>query len=152
MAAEKRAPRGVSRFKPGVAPPVHLFCAALLWSGAGVFLLVRGIVLLTAGDSLWLVGAGVLLGFAKSYIVLDRSARRVIIRIRQFGDHTCIGAVYSWKTWLLVLAMVAFGIVIRQVGDGWSVPIGTACVAIGSGLIYSSRLAWRALWQWQTGV
>ncbi len=117
-----------------------------------MFLLVRGIILLKSGDGLWLIGAGALLGLIKSFVVLDRSARRVIVRIGQFADHTCIGAVYSWKTWLLVLAMVAFGIVIRQVAGGWILSIGTVCVAIGSGLIYSSRLAWRALWQGHTGA
>ena len=131
---------------------MHLLCAALLWGGAGIFLLVRGIVLLESSGGLWLIGAGVLLGLAKSHIILDRSAHRVIMRIGQFGDHTCIGAVYSWKTWLLVLAMIAFGVTIRQVTDGWSLSIGTICVAVGCSLIYSSRLAWRALLHWRTGA
>ncbi|MCB2217319.1 hypothetical protein [Desulfofustis glycolicus] len=152
MGTEKREPQGIGRFKPGVAPTVHLLLAALFWSGAGLFLLVRGIILLKSGDGLWLIGAGILLGFVKSFFILDRSARRVIMRIGQFGDHTCIGAVYSWKTWFLVLAMIVSGITIRQTIDGWSLSIGTICVAIGCGLIYSSRFAWRALFDRQTGV
>ncbi|MBE0583407.1 MAG: hypothetical protein IH612_06535 [Desulfofustis sp.] len=142
---------GIKRFKPGVAPPVHLLCAALLWSAAGAFLLVRGIILLKTGDGLWLSGAGVLLGLVKSRIILDRAAHRGIMRIKQFADHTCIGAVYSWKTWLLVLAMMVFGIMVRQ-ATGWSLTIGTVCVAVGSALVYSSRLAWQALLHWKRGV
>lgn len=152
MATGKREPQGIRRFKPGVAPAVHLLLAALFWSGAGIFLLVRGIILLKSGDGLWLIGAGALLGFVKSFFILDRSARRVILRISQFGDHTCIGAVYSWKTWLLVLAMIVSGIMIRQTIGGWSLSIGTIYVAIGCGLIYSSRFAWRALINRQTGA
>ncbi|MDX9894965.1 MAG: hypothetical protein RBS34_05955 [Desulfofustis sp.] len=125
-------------------PTVHLLCAALLWSGAGIFLLVRGIILLKNDEYVWLIGAGVLLGLIKSRMILDRVARDGVARIAGFTGTICIGAVYSWKTWLLVLAMMVFGIALRRL-QVTPLLVGGICVAVGSALVYSSRFAWEAL-------
>ena len=138
---------GLKRFKPGVSPRIHLVCAAALWTGIGGFLLVRGIILLKSGGGLWLIVAGVVLGSLKSFVVLDRSASRGIERISRFSDNTCIGAVYSWKTWLLVLAMMAMGVMIRTLNLP-VLPVGTLCVAIGWALIFSSRYGWQRWVSW----
>lgn len=138
---------GFKRFKPGVSPRVHLACAAGLWTGIGVFLLIRGTILLKSGSGLWLVAAGIFLGSLKSFLILDRSARRGIDRISRFADNTCIGAVYSWKTWLLVLAMMGMGILVRTLAFP-PLLVGTACVAIGWALIFSSRYGWQSWTNW----
>jgi hypothetical protein len=142
--------QGLKRFKPGVTRRVHLGCTAGLWTAIGIFLSVRGIILLKSGNGLWLIVVGLLLGSAKSFIILDRSALRGIDRISRFADNTCIGAVYSWKVWLLVLGMMMMGIILRNLSLS-PLLVGTMCVAIGWALVFSSRYAWKSWVTWEQG-
>ena len=57
------------------------------------------------------------------------------------ADGTCLGAVYSAKTWLLVLCMMAGGIILRNSTLPISV-LSFLYITIGSALGLSSRLAW----------
>ena len=135
----------LSRLKPGASPRTHLFFASALWTTIGLLLLLRGLVYLT--QEKFLIGAviGLALGLAKSRFILDKSALKGVERIKQFGDNTCIGAVYSWKTWLLVISMILLGMLLRMSSFPASL-IGIICVAIGCALIFSSRYGWR---QWR---
>jgi hypothetical protein len=133
----------LKRFKPGVERSAHLFCTAGLWTAIGVFLIFRGIGYLKSTEHIWLIVAGIILGSLKSRLILDRAALKGVARIKQFADNTCIGAVYSWKTWILVAAMICFGVWLRHS----SVPaalIGTLYIGIGWALFFSSRHAWLA--------
>ncbi len=137
----------VARFKPGVSRSVHLFAAAFLWTAIGSMLIVRGWRWIGPGNARWLVLLALVLGTVKSVLVLDRAALRTSRRIRGFGDSTCIGAVYSWKTWLLVALMMGFGITMRRLTDPGMV-IGTLYVAIGWALLFSSRQGWLQWFRW----
>ena len=137
----------LKRFKPGVAPRIHLACAAGLWTAIGFFLVLRAIMLLKSSDNMWLIGAGVILGSLKSLLILDRSSRKGVERIKRFADNTCIGAVYSWKTWLLVLTMMFFGMLVRHLQVSPLI-VGTVLAAVGWALIFSSRHAWAAWANW----
>jgi len=139
----------IRRFKPGVARKVHVFSAALLWTLIGGLLLYRGVGYLVQGGAFWPGLPALVVGTLKSYFILDKSARSGLHRISNFSDNTCIGAVYSWKTWLVVLLMMAFGILVRNT----SLPAllkGAVCIAIGWSLLYSSRLAWKKWANWKT--
>ena len=78
----------------------------------------------------------------KSLLLLDRITRRTVHRIRYFADNTCLGAVYSWRTWLLVLGMIAAGAVLRRSPLPGPL-IGTLYLAVGWSLCLSSRVGWR---------
>jgi hypothetical protein len=134
-------------FKPGVSRSVHLFAAPFLWTAIGTLLMVRGFGWIGAGTARWLVVLGLVLGTIKSKLVLDRTAKKSLKRILDMGDNTCIGAVYSWKTWLLVGLMMTFGITMRKLTDPGMV-IGTLYVAIGWALFLSSRHGWLAWYRW----
>ncbi len=137
-------PSWFKKLKPGVSPRTHLVCASMLWTGIGFLLLYRGIIYLRDDKVLPVALAGIILGTLKSRIILDRTAIKGVERIKKFGDNTCIGAVYSWKTWLLVLSMMLMGFMLRHS----SVPpllLGLVCTAIGWSLLYSSRHGWREL-------
>jgi len=138
---------GVQRIKPGVSRSVHLCIAALLWTSIGIMLIVRGWGWIGPGIARLLAVLALLVGTLKSVFILDKTADRSIVRIKKFNDATCIGAVYSWKTWLLVALMMAFGITMRTLTDPGMV-IGTLYVAIGWALLFSSRRGWLAWWQW----
>jgi len=138
----------LSRLKPGVKKQTHLLLAAILWTGVGILLLTKGAYrIVQVKDYGWIITVTALIaGTLKSLYVLDRSASRSIGRIMEFDDGTCLGAVYSIKTWLLVMVMMGTGIILRNS----SLPMGLLCFiyfTIGWGLLFSSRLAWK---QWFT--
>jgi hypothetical protein len=137
--------KGLSRFKPGVNRRTHLFMSAVLWTAIGIMLLGKGAFRLSQLTD-WqplLVALAILAGSLKAYFILDKSARRGIDRILTFKDGTCLGAVYSMKTWRLVLCMMGMGVILRNS----SLPVNLLCflyLTIGWALLMSSRLAWRA--------
>ncbi len=131
----------LKRFKPGVDKRVHLLLSAILWTAVGIFLLMRGGRWLLGAGQLWIILPGLLLGTGKSLLILDKTAKKGIDRILRFGDNTCLGAVYSLRTWVLVLAMMGTGFLLRQSSLSRAL-LGFLYVAIGWALFLSSRLAW----------
>lgn len=137
--------KGLSRFKPGVKTHTHLFLSAVLWTTIGILLLAKGLFRLSqlADWQEFIVVSAILAGSLKAYFILDKSARRGIDRILTFKDGTCLGAVYSFKTWILVLCMMGMGVILRNS----SLPMNILCflyLTIGWALLLSSRLAWMA--------
>lgn len=136
------------RIKPGVPRKVHLFAAALLWTVVGILLLYRGWNWIHPVENGWFLAAALGLGTLKSRFILDRSARRSIQRIVRLQDGTCLGAVYSWKTWLLVAFMMASGMVLRIFFDPGPY-IGMIYCTVGWALLLSSRLGWMEWIGWR---
>lgn len=131
------------RLKPGVPQDVHLFSAALLWSLVGTGLLLRGTFWLIDAAAAGFLIIAVIAGTMKSLFILDKSARKGIDRILLLDDGSCLGAVYSKRTWLMVAAMMGAGYFLRHS----PVPLGlagTLYAAMGWSLLLSSRLAWKA--------
>jgi TRAP-type C4-dicarboxylate transport system permease large subunit len=129
------------RYKPGVSIKTHLFSAGLIWSLVGCGLLIFGLYFISLGGNYWYAVAGLILGTVKAIFVLDRAARKNVKRIEEFEDKVCLGSVYSWKTWLLVVAMILLGRFLR----GSTLPreiIGLVYVAVGWALLLASRLMW----------
>jgi hypothetical protein len=137
------------RFKPAVRPATLLLASAGLWSGIGFLLLGKGCYRLgvLADQSLWLLPLGILAGTLKSYLILDHAARHGVARLSRFSDATCLGAVYSWKTWILVLCMMAMGGILQR--SSFPPQLLTLfSLTIGWALLFSSRFAWSA---WRKG-
>jgi hypothetical protein len=135
----------LSRLKPGGHRRTHLLLSAVLWTMIGLLLFSKGILRLSQlGDwPLLLPAAAVLTGSLKAYFVLDKVARRGITRILTFKNGTCLGAVYSVKTWILVLCMMGMGVILRHSFLPVSL-LSFLYLTIGWALLLSSRLAWRA--------
>ncbi len=100
--------KDLSRFKPGVRRRTHLLLAAMLWTFIGLLLLTKGAyrIVQVPEYQIIIIITALSAGTLKSIFILDRSARRSIERILDFKDGTCLGAVYSVKTWLLVVGMM----------------------------------------------
>lgn len=137
--------RTLAKFKPGAPRQAHLLLAAALWSLVGLMLTYRGTNWLLAADALWLILPALVIGSLKSHFLLDKTAKKGITRILKFSDRTCLGAVYSIKSWALVGVMIVTGLILRRFSSLLSV-LGTLYVAIGWALFFSSRHAWRAWW------
>ena len=129
------------RYKPGLSISTHLMLAALIWSVVGFFLMVNGFFLISLAERSWLILLGLALGTAKGIFVLDRVARKNIKRLHGFERKTCIGSVYCYKTWLLVIIMIVLGRTLRLTVLPGEV-VGVIYLAVGCGLMLSSRLMW----------
>ena len=131
--------------KPAAAVSTHLMLAWLMWASVGAALVFFGARWsLQVGPVLapWLMAGAIAVGLAKSRLVLDRAARRIVDRIRARGDGRCLGGFLSLRTWGLVVLMMASGRLLRSsLARGI---IGPLYLAIGTALCLSSRLSWHA--------
>jgi hypothetical protein len=133
----------LSQLKPGASRSAHLFVAAIVWTSVGLLLLLRGSVWLYGVGQLWIILPAIFIGTIKALYMLDRAANKNITRIVAGKNGKCLGAVYSWKTWLLVLLMMGMGYLLRHS----TLPkefLGLLYVSIGWGLLFASRKNWIA--------
>ena len=115
--------------------------AALLWSCIGLMLIGRGSMAIAGSGQEWLIPVALLIGLGKSWAVLDRVAVKNMVRIFEKGEYSCLGGIYSWKTWVLVMAMILLGKLLRSSPlPAWLV--GSVYVAVGWSLFWSSRKVW----------
>ncbi|PIE58394.1 MAG: hypothetical protein CSA33_02950 [Desulfobulbus propionicus] len=129
--------------KPAANRSVLLFTAPFLWTAIGLMLIYRGYGFLPDHGRLYAMVLAVVVGTAKSLLILDRSAQKSVKRIVNLQDGTCLGAVYSWRTWGMILCMICLGVTVRRLVPH-GILIGSLYCAIGWGLCFSSRLGWRA--------
>ncbi len=143
--AEKSSRQFLESYKPKARVLTHLLVAALVWSLVGLMLIVRGSIYAVrpyGWIGLLYCLPALILGLAKAKWILDKTAHKIINRIESRGDHKCIGGFISIKNYFLIMAMVFLGITLRT--SGWFPPwvVSTVYVAIGAGLMFSSRLMW----------
>jgi membrane-associated PAP2 superfamily phosphatase len=133
-------------YKPVASSQMQLWLAGSMWScvGAGLF----------SVGTYWLLGNGeakgliilfiaVGLGLGKALLILDRTALRNIDRVKWRGEDRCFGGFLSWRVWILVMGMMLLGRVLRTIGLPKPI-LGLIYGAVGIGLLFSSRLIWRA--------
>jgi len=144
----RRSP--LERWKPRAAGRTQLLLAGALWTIVGAALLGFGArwTIEAFGPRAGALAAalGVLAGLLKGRFVLDRAAARIADRIAARGDGRCIGGFLSWRTWLLVALMSGAGRLLRS-GLLSHAVVGPLYAAIGAGLLFSSRIAWK---RWRT--
>lgn len=128
--------------KPGASLRTHHFLAASIWSLVGIFLMTRGYFFLQAVGRAWLFLPATIAGICKSIFLLDKSARKNLVRLSGKMEGDCLGGVYSKKMWGLVALMMLLGWLLRRSGLPAEL-IGTLYVAIGWALFFSSRLLWQ---------
>lgn len=127
--------------KPEVSRRSQMLVAAILWSSVGTLLMYRGVqILMVRGQFVWFAVA-LVLGLIKARFILDRSATNIAERIGRLKERSCLGAMYSWKTWRWVVLMIIVGLLLR-------IPLlpilvlGVIYTSIGEALFFSSRILW----------
>ena len=131
--------------KPAAGVATHLMLAWLMWAAVGAALAGVGAWWLweaAPGAAPWIAAGALAVGAAKSRLVLDRAAARIVTRIRARGDGRCLGGFLSLGTWGLVILMMVTGRLLR--GTFAHVVVGPLYLAIGTTLLVSSRVTWRA--------
>lgn len=136
----------VERYKPAAAVRAHLVLAGLMWTVVGAALVGFGgrwLWQLPTPTAPWLAMLAVAIGIFKSRFVLDRAARRMVDRILEHGDGRCLGGFLSLRSWALVVVMAGGGRLLRgsHLARGL---LGFLYLAVGTALLLSSRVAWRA--------
>lgn len=134
-----------SRYKPAAKTRTLLLLSASLWTFIGAMLITKGLVRLAPLPEykLIVVLSACIAGAVKARFMLDRAAVKGVARILTLEDGTCLGAVYSVKTWLLVLCMIGMGVILRNSALPMAL-LSFIYLTIGLALIASSRHGWRA--------
>lgn len=138
--------RFIERFTPRASPRSRTLSAAIVWSGVGLFLIFKGVLLLRHSSISLIILCGIggaFLGLLKSAFIFDRVASKIVTHIGRKPMRACLGGVFSIRNWMLIAIMALFG---RLVG---TLPLNGSLktviyVMVGSGLAYSSRLLWNA--------
>ena len=133
-------------YKPVASSRVQLWLGGAMWSGVGVGLFAVGTYwLLKNGEAkgfvLLAVAAG--LGLGKALLILDRTTASNIGRVKSRGEDRCFGGFLSPRVWIIVIGMMLLGRILRTIGLPKPI-LGLIYGAVGIGLLYSSRLIWRA--------
>lgn len=137
--------RWLERHKPRGSARSQLFMAEMMWTVVGSILLGLGLHWIVRRYQApgWAYAAPFLvLGVVKALFVLDRVARRTIMRIRTRGDDHCVGGFFSPASWALILGMILLGQILRA-SPVPRADMGFLYVAVGSALLISSRMLWR---------
>jgi hypothetical protein len=135
--------RVFKRLKPGGTVTTHLLLASVLWTFVGSALIFRGAGWLIEAEKIWLAIIAGLLGTLKSLFILDKSVRKSIERIQLLADGSCLGGVYSFKTWALIVCMILLGYLLRHLPVSPEL-VGALYIGIGWSLVLSSRIGWSA--------
>lgn len=134
---------GLRRFTPKAGQRVQLFSAAAMWAIGATILLVRGVGFLHDNWYAALLAAAIVLGLIKSRYLLDRVARKAVLRIHERG-RACYFGFFSWKSWLFVIVMMGGGILLRRSGLPRDF-LAVLYVGVGTGLALADRIFWQAL-------
>ena len=130
-----------SKLKPAASRQTMLLIAALFWTVVGCGLMVRGVSILLQGDHYLLMVLAVCLGTMKAFMVFEKSARKNVVRIQEKEEGSCLGGIFSFKSWLLILVMIGLGRLLRLSGLNLGI-YGVVVFAVGWGLFLASRVVW----------
>jgi hypothetical protein len=137
--AEGTAPSRTSRLKPRASARTQLLLAGGVWYLGAAILGIRGLGWLGEADLTFvLIAIAVALGATKARYVLRPVTSRTIARIQARGRDECAGGFLSWQSWLLVVAMVGIGYLLRLTPIPHAI-LGVLYVAVAVALVLAGR-------------
>ncbi len=128
--------------KPAVNKRILLLISGMLWSGAGLFLVISAFTrwsgVLERNQLILVAIIGLVLGLLISLFGFSKIVRKNIGRICQYPDQACVFAFQEWKSYLLIAVMITMGIMLRHLSflDAWMLTV--VYIAIGWALFLSS--------------
>ena len=137
----------VARLEPRAGTRIQLFSAAMMWLMGASILLIRGVMFLNGRWIAALAALALVIGVAKSRIILDNYARKAVKRIDARG-RACYFGFFSVKSWLFILVMMGGGVMLRHsplaANNVGRDVLAVLYIAVGSALAIADRVYWRA--------
>jgi hypothetical protein len=107
----------LARLKPAVPKHWLIAIAGGVWLAVGILLLRLAwswLQSMPPGRSAGLLAAGLLLALAFHRFLLSRLVRRNTARIDRYAEKGCLFAFQAWRSYLVILAMIAMGALLRH--------------------------------------
>ncbi len=130
----------LTRLKPDVPKHWLIAIAGLVWSLVGVMLCYRAwswLHPLPLFNAIGLAAAGIALALVLHRFMLARIARRNMERICNYAERGCVFAFQAWRSYLIILVMIALGSFLRHTGIPREI-LAIFYTAMGGALIVSS--------------
>lgn len=130
----------IDKYKPAVSKNILIFLAGLVWICVGIMLLylAHSWLIKASGINIYLFASGgLLLGLVIHHFGFLKIVDKNLGRILPMDDKKCLFSFITWKSYLLIVIMVAFGIILRHsaISKRYLVIV---YIGIGSALILSS--------------
>jgi len=128
------------KYKPAVKRKYLILISGLIWVAIGIMLNVLAITWLSEFhfDRTWLyIVTGTILALIIHHIGFLKIVDKNLGRIKSLDPKTCVFAFMSWKSYLLVVIMVAMGIALRHSPLPRNL-LSVIYIAIGLALVLSS--------------
>ena len=137
----------LASLKPEV-PKCWLFAASgVMWSGVGLMMCTTGIKWLALENmarTLSFASAGLVLAVMATVFSFGGIARKNIQRLRRLPERGCLFAFQAWKSYLVILLMIALGMTLRRLPIPNAV-LSMIYIGIGGALFLSSIAYYRHL-------
>jgi hypothetical protein len=114
---KKRTMRKRDRFKPAVAKSALLFLAGLVWLCVGTMLLVFAYSWLSDAPRTTFFlfsGSGILVALLAHHFGFLKIVDKNIERILPMEDKKCLFSFITWKSYMIIIVMVAMGTLLRH--------------------------------------
>ncbi len=109
--------RNIDKYKPAVARTILLFIAGIVWQLVGIWLIFLAFSWLSVESTtvFYLYSAmGILLALLIHHFGFLKIVNRNTKRIVQMDGKRCVFSFIAWKSYLIILVMVAMGALLRH--------------------------------------
>jgi hypothetical protein len=137
----------LARFKPSAPKGLLIFISGIMWMGVGVMLCTMATLWLKryiGNFTLVFVSSGIAGALIVHHFGFLKLVNKNLERIKLLADKPCIFSFISWKSYLIIFAMVTMGITLRHS----SVPkqyLSVVYICMGGALFLSSIRYFRVL-------
>jgi uncharacterized membrane protein len=107
----------LERYNPAVKKEYLIMLAGIMWCGVGVMLISFAMVWLsryTGTDKFYYYGAGFLAAMPIHHFGFLRLADKNLKRLLPVTGKRCVFSFVTWKSYLIIIIMVAMGITLRH--------------------------------------
>lgn len=130
----------MTKLKPAVSKNWLLLVAGLMWSGVGIMLCCLAYYWLIPVSGLWealYAGCGIAGSVVIYYFGFSKIADKNIRRLCLYQGRVCFFAFQEWKSYLIIVVMMALGITLRH-SPIQKYYLAVMYIAIGGALFLSS--------------
>ncbi|HEY5590205.1 MAG TPA: hypothetical protein VIK55_04230 [Paludibacter sp.] len=127
--------------KPGIPKSYLIFVAAIVWTFAGGMLLYRGFsMLIPDTELLWvkLTGSFIVGIIFFVYTFSNISLKHILRIVNLQQDRPCFFSFFNWKSYLMMVIMMSFGITLRMTGIVSPKYLSIFYIAMGTPLFLSA--------------